>query len=111
MEGVDFSPWAVRTLRTMASDSMGCSKKGRCPTTAIAVAKRVEVDPSVRGPIELIKHWAAVSPKLEPKALTGAWANVEDNLEEAGAKPWSRVKSPTGATYMHLRENSLVGPV
>ena len=44
IEGVGCSPDVVRTLRTMAADSMGCSKAGRCPITAIAVAKGMDWD-------------------------------------------------------------------
>ena len=103
MRGVGYSPWAVRTLRTMAADSTGFSKRGSCPTTAIAVAKGLEWDPYVRGPTQLIKELAAIYPNIGPKALTEAWANMEDNIE-AGARPWSRVKALMGATYMHLQE-------
>ena len=42
--------------------------------------------------------------RIEPTALTEAWANMEDNLEAPGGKPWSRVKGLMGATYMHLRD-------
>ena len=104
MEGVGYCPWAIRTLRTMAAGSMGCSKKGRCPITAIVVAKGIEWDPDARGPTQLIKQWAAFFPRIEPGALTEAWANMKDNLEAAGAKPWARVKGPMGATYLHLKE-------
>ena len=67
MEGVGYSPWAIRTIRAMAADSMGCSKRGRCPITAIAVAKGLEWDPYVRGQVQLIKEWASIFPKIEPK--------------------------------------------
>ena len=48
MEGVGYSPDCVRSLRTMAADSMGCSKVGRCPITVIAIAKDMGWDPYVR---------------------------------------------------------------
>ena len=86
MEGVGYSPWAVRTIRAMAADCMSCSKRGRCPITAIAVAEGLDWDPYVRGPVQLIKEWAAIFPKIGPRALTEAWANMEDNIE-ASAKP------------------------
>ena len=72
MEGVGFSLWAVRTIRTMAADSMVCSKRGRCPITAIAVAKDLQWDPYVRGPTQLIKEWANIFSKIEPRALAEA---------------------------------------
>ena len=69
----------------MAADSMGCSNKGWRPITAIAVATGIERDPYVRGLTHLMQQWAAVFPKIEPKALTEAWANMEDHIE-GGAK-------------------------
>ena len=42
VEGTGYSPWIVRSLRTMAADSMGCAKQGRCPITAIALAKGIQ---------------------------------------------------------------------
>ena len=57
MEGVGYSPWAIRTIRAMAADSMGCSKRGRCPITAIAVAKGLEWDPYVRGTTKFGDSW------------------------------------------------------
>ena len=56
IEGTGFSPWIVRSLRTMAADSMGCAKMGRCPITAIALGKGIQWDPYIRGPIQVFKH-------------------------------------------------------
>ena len=47
MEGVGYSPDTVRPLRTMAANSLGCSKAGRCPITALAVAQGLDWDPYV----------------------------------------------------------------
>ena len=88
----------------MAANGMGCSKKGRCPGTGIAVAKGLEWDPYVRGPIQLIKEWAAIFPKIEPKALAEAWVKMEDHVEAPKGKAWARVRGPMGATHMHLAE-------
>ena len=104
MEGVGYSPWSIKTIRSMAADSMGCSKRGRCPITAIAVAKGLEWDPYVRGPIQLIKEWAAIFPKIEPRALAEAWVKMEDHVEAPKGKAWARVRGPMGATHMHLEE-------
>ena len=104
VEGIGYAPWITRSLRTMAADSMGCSKQGRCPITAIALAKGLEWDPYVRGPMQVFKHWAAISPKIEPKALEEAWNQMEQHVLQPGGKAWARVKGPMAATFMHLRE-------
>ena len=53
-EAVGYSPSMVKQLRTKAADCMGSAKSGRCPITAIAIAKGPEWDPEVRGPTNLI---------------------------------------------------------
>ena len=85
MEGVGYAPGIIRSLRTMAADSMGCSKQGRCPITAIALAKGLEWDPYVRGPIQVFKHWASISPKIEPMALKEAWETMEHHVQKPRA--------------------------
>ena len=82
MEGVGYSPDVVRALRTMAADSMGCSKRGRCPITAIAVAKNMEWDPYGRGPGMVMKQWADAYPCIEPKGLKHAWDKMVDQLDD-----------------------------
>ena len=104
IEGTGFSPWIVRTLRTMGADSMGCAKKGRCPITALALGKGIEWDSYVRGPIQVFKHWAAISAKIAPQALCEAWTKMEKHVDAPGGKPWARVKGPMAATYLHLKE-------
>ena len=104
VEVTGYSPWIVRSLRTMAADSMGCAKQGRCPITAIALAKGIQWDPYIRGPLRVFKHWAAVSTRIEPKALQEAWTKIEDDINSPGGKPWARVKGPMAATYLHLKE-------
>ena len=88
----------------MAADSMGCSKAGRCPITAIAVAKGKEWDPDVRGPAMVLKQWADACPQIEPTGLKQAWDKMMDQLEDQEGKAWSRVKGPMEAAYMHLKE-------
>ena len=104
MEGTGYSPWIVRCLRTMAADGLGCSKAGRCPITAIAVAKGFEWDPYIRGPLQVFRHWAALYPKIEPKAFKEAWSKMEEHTEAPEGKPWDRAKGPMAATYLHLKE-------
>ena len=104
MEGVGYSPDCVKAWRTMAADSMGCSERGRCPITAIAVAKSMDGDPYVRGPGLVMKQWATAYPQIEPKGLKQAWDTMVDQLEDPKGKPWARVKGPMGAVYMHLKE-------
>ena len=96
--------WVLQPGRTRAADSMGCSKIGRCPITAIAVAKGLQWDPYVRGPTQLIKEWAAMFPNISPRALCEAWVKMEDHVEEGGGRAWARVKGPMGATHMHLAD-------
>ena len=62
----------VKTLRTMAADSMGCSKAGRCPIKAIAVAKGMDWEPYVKGPAMVFKQWANAHLKIEPSGLKQA---------------------------------------
>ena len=79
---------------------MGCSKKGRCPITAIAVAKGIESDPYVRGTTQFIKQWVAVFPKIEPEALTEAWANMEGNIEGGAEIDWPAQFEPLPTPHM-----------
>ena len=72
-EAVGFSPSMVKQLRTMAADCMGCAKYGRCPITAIAIAKGPEWDPEVRGPTRLIMEWCRLTQLVPPDTLTKAW--------------------------------------
>ena len=64
-ESVGYSPTMITELRTMAADATGTAKKGRCPITAIAVAKGIEWDPYVRGPVTLIQEWCSLAPKVD----------------------------------------------
>ena len=103
-QGTGFAPWMIRSLRTMGADGRGCSKQGRCPITAIALAKGLQGDPYIRGPMQVFKHWAAISAKIEPNALQEAWQKMEQHVFTLGGKAWARVKGPMAATFMHLRE-------
>ena len=66
-EAVGYSPSMVKQLRTMAADATGIANKGRCPITALAIAKGIEWDPYVRGPVRLIPEWCRLAPKVEPR--------------------------------------------
>ena len=72
-ETTGYSPTFVSELRTMAADATGTAHKGRCPYTAIAIAKGMEWDPYVRGPVTLIQEWCRVAPKVHLPALQRAW--------------------------------------
>ena len=54
--------------------------------------------------MQVVKHWAALSPRIEPSALKEAWDKMEAHIMSPGGKPWARVKGPMAATFMHLRE-------
>ena len=88
MEGVGYSPWAIRTLRTMAADSMVCSKEGRCPITAIAIAKRTRVGPICQGPrcsySGVVQTCFASS---HPTTLARAWTSMEEHVLQETAGP------------------------
>ena len=56
-EPVGYSPTMIQELRTMAADATGRANKGRCPITALAIAKGLEWYPYVRGPVRLIQEW------------------------------------------------------
>ena len=71
-EAVGYSPNMVRQLRTMAADCMGSAKYGRCPTTAISIAKGPEWDPEVRGPTRLMLEWCRLVPQIAPETLTNS---------------------------------------
>ena len=73
IEAVGYSPSMVKQLRTMAADSMGCTKYGMCPITAIAIAKGPEWDPEVRGPTRLLMEWCRLVPQVPPETLVKAW--------------------------------------
>ena len=74
---VGYSPSMIKQFRTMAADCMGSAKYGRCPITAIAIAKWPEWDPEVRGPTRLILEWCRLAPRIAPENLTNAWIGVE----------------------------------
>ena len=87
----------------MAADATGTAHKGRCPYTAIAVAKGMEWNPYVRGPVTLIQEWCRVAPKVHMPSLQRAWTTMEAVLSQTG-KPWLKVNGPMSAAYMHLQE-------
>ena len=86
----------------MTADFMGCAKYGRCPITAIAIAKGPEWDPEIRGPTRLIMEWCRLVPQVPPDTLTQAWINMEQHIE--GGNQWAKVTGPMSAAYMHLKE-------
>ena len=81
---------------------MGCAKYGRCPVTAIAIAKGPEWDPEVRGPTRLIMEWCKLVPQMQPETLVNAWEKMEQKLE--GGNQWAKVTGPMSAAYMHLKD-------
>ena len=91
IKAVGYKPSMVKQLRTMAADSMGCAKYGRCPITAIAIAKGPEWDPEVRGPTRLIMEWCRLVPQVSPETLVNAWAKMEHHLE--GGNIWKGATS------------------
>ena len=102
-ETTGYSPTFVGELRTMAAEATGTAHTGRCPYTAIAVAKGMEWDPYVRGPVTLIQEWCRVAPKVHLPALSRAWTIMEPQLARA-THPWQKVTGPMSAAYMHLQE-------
>ena len=101
-EAVGFSPTMIKQLRTMAADCMGSAKYGRCPITAIAIAKGPEWDPEVRGPTRLIMEWCRLMHLVPPDTLTEAWIKMEEHIQ--GGNQWAKVVGPMSAAYMHLKE-------
>ena len=101
-EAVGYSPTMIKQLRTMAADCMGSAKYGRCPITAIAIAKGPEWDPEVRGPTRLIMEWCRLKHLVPPNTLTEAWIKMEEHI--AGGNQWAKVVGPMSAAYMHLKE-------
>ena len=99
-EAVGYSSSMVKQLRTMAADCVGNAKSGRCPITAIAIAKGPEWDPEVRGPTRLIMEWCRLTQLVPPDTLTNAWVKMEEHIE--GGNEWAKVVGPMNATYMHL---------
>eukprot|EP00973_Karenia_brevis_P090641 12403533-Karenia_brevis.AAC.1 len=57
MEGVGYTPTIISQIRTMGANAVASSKQGRCPITAIAVAKGIRRDPWVIGPANTILPW------------------------------------------------------
>ena len=87
----------------MAADATGTAHKGRCPITAIAVAKDLTWDPYVRGPVILIQEWCRLAPEVHLPALTRAWTQMESQLTNA-THPWQCVTGPISAGNMHFQE-------
>ena len=71
-ETTGYSPTLFQELRTMAADSTGTARIGRCPIIAIATANGLEWDPYVRGPVGLIQEWCRLAPKVDIHALRRA---------------------------------------
>ena len=101
-EGIGYSPSMIGQLRTMAADCMDSAKFGRCPITAIAIAKGPEGDPYVRGPTNQLLEWCRLVPKVAPLRLARAWRAIEEQIQRGNQ--WAKVTGPTSATYMHLKE-------
>ena len=80
-EAVGYSPSTINQLRTIVADCMGCAKYGRCPITAIAIAKGPEWDPEVRGPTRLIMKWCRLTQLVPPDTVTQAWGKMEEHIE------------------------------
>eukprot|EP00973_Karenia_brevis_P085812 11903837-Karenia_brevis.AAC.1 len=56
IEGIGYSPTLVNQIRTMGANAVASEKQGRCPITAIAVAKGIRWDPWIIGPANTILH-------------------------------------------------------
>ena len=80
----------------MEADATGTAHKGRCPYTAIAVAKGMEWDPYVRGPVTLIQEWCRVAPKVHMPSLQRAWTTMEKVLSQT-ERSWLTVNGPMSA--------------
>ena len=87
----------------MGADVVGTPQHGRCPITAIAVAKDLSWDPYVRGSVTLIQEWCRLAPKVHLPALERAWTQMEAQLTDA-THPWQCVTGPMSAAYMHFQE-------
>ena len=72
---------------------------GRCPITAIAIAKSLEWDPFVRGPTNQILEWCRLAPQVSPLTLARAWTAREQHNQ--GGNMWAKVTGPMSATYIH----------
>eukprot|EP00973_Karenia_brevis_P051915 7210936-Karenia_brevis.AAC.1 len=50
IKGIGYTPTLINQLRTMGADAVESTEQGRCPITAITVAKGIKWDPWVMGP-------------------------------------------------------------
>eukprot|EP00973_Karenia_brevis_P094596 12423271-Karenia_brevis.AAC.1 len=60
MEGVGYTPTLITQLMTNGADAVASSKQGRCPITAVAVAKGPRWDPWVMGPTSTIMEMVGI---------------------------------------------------
>eukprot|EP00973_Karenia_brevis_P062328 8668083-Karenia_brevis.AAC.1 len=56
MEGIGYTPTMISNIRTMGANAVASTKQGRCPITAIAIAKGIRWDPWIMGPTNTIMH-------------------------------------------------------
>eukprot|EP00973_Karenia_brevis_P027359 3772437-Karenia_brevis.AAC.1 len=87
----------------MGADAVASSKQGRCPITAITVAKGIQWYPWVRGPVDTIMQMIGILIHRDRGDVGREWFASHWDLDHA-SHPWSRIKGPIGATHMHLRE-------
>eukprot|EP00973_Karenia_brevis_P037838 5218807-Karenia_brevis.AAC.1 len=57
----------------MAADAVASRKHGRCPITAVALAKGLRWDPHVVGPTNTILHMISIVLQWEGEPLGKTW--------------------------------------
>eukprot|EP00973_Karenia_brevis_P016310 2233321-Karenia_brevis.AAC.1 len=78
----------------MGADAVASTKQGRCPVTAITVAKGIRWDPFVIGPVNTIMQMIGIVNTWEGD-VGREWITSQWDLDHS-PKPWPTVKGPMG---------------
>eukprot|EP00973_Karenia_brevis_P091829 12409356-Karenia_brevis.AAC.1 len=72
----------------MGADAVASAKQGRCPITAITIAKGIKWDPWVMVPVNTIMHMIGIVNKWDGNVGI-EWIRSQWDLDHA-PNPWSR---------------------
>ena len=112
-QAIGVSPTVVSGLRTMCAAASGMTQRGRCCTTAIALAFSEYGDPSVKIAAGQVDSWLKLwhrLPGLRAKSRC-VWRGLVDNIVHESSVSWNKVSGPVSATIATLAQYGWGCPV
>ena len=112
-QSIGVSPTVVSRLRTMCAAASGMTQRGRCCTTAIALAFPEFGDPSVKIAAGQVDSWLKLwhrLPELRAKS-TCVWRGLVGGIVHGSNVSWNKVSGPVSATIATLAQYGWSFPV